>query len=175
MSNVLGDLSFKLTFNVLMPLNPSHFEILADPGPSKPEYVGVSVIPKISRWFQCDTDTYSEYYCTALCPGILVLFWMGMRDLLHVILSFSTLLLTSFFFIFLPWPVMYQNVGTTFLQKEGLGILRLYNLSTFLKVYPLILLRSEIIYRLLDLVRTSSLVKTAVQQTRNWSQDWSRN
>lgn len=62
---------------------------------------------------------------------------------------------------------MYQNVGTTFLQKEGLGILRLYNLSTFLKVYPLILLRSEIIYRLLDLVRTSSLVKTAMQQTQN--------
>lgn len=49
MSNVLGDLSFKLTFNILMPLNPSHFEILADPGPPKPEYVGVSVIPKISR------------------------------------------------------------------------------------------------------------------------------
>lgn len=175
MSNVLGDLSFKLTFNVLMSLNPSHFEILADPGPPKPEYVGVRVIPKISRWFQCDTDMYSEYYCTALCPGMLVLLWMGTRDLLHVVLSFITSLLTSFFFIFLPQPVIYQNVETTFLQKEGLGILRLYNLSTFLKVCPLILLRSEIIYRLQDLVRTSSLVKTAVQQIENGIQDWSRN
>lgn len=154
-SNVLGNLSFKMTFNLLMLLTLSQFWNLAHPGPPKSEYVGVSVIPKLSRWFQCDTNPHftTTLHCAAGSVFELeretwfVSFWVSVVYYSHY----------SHFCFFSCSCHLSSCRWNCFLTERKVRYSKTLKAQYIFKVYHLILPRSKITYRLLGLARPSRI------------------